>query len=301
MKIAVLMSTYNGEKFIREQIESILAQEGSFDLQLWVRDDGSSDNTVQILEEYAQQGKLCWYTGENLKPAKSFLNLVDHCKGYDFYTFADQDDYWYPDKVRRGVEAIEKQEGPALYASNALLVDAERNPLGRAVYRKPVHVDHYSLTIAANVLGCTCVFNEALAQCLRSHTPDKLIMHDSYAATLCAFLGGSVVYDHVPSMEYRQHNANVVGSQWKKWAAVKDRINRIIRKREVSVSEQTSEILKGYSHQAGGEAQLHFMQKVTHYKKSFFSTFGLSVSRKPKFQSLNMAITIRLSILLRKR
>ena len=71
MRVAVLMSTYNGEKYIREQIDSILEQSGNFDLDLWVRDDGSKDSTQQILQEYAQQRKLHWYTGENLGAAHS--------------------------------------------------------------------------------------------------------------------------------------------------------------------------------------------------------------------------------------
>ena len=103
MRVAVLMSTYNGEKYIREQIDSILEQSGNFDLDLWVRDDGSKDSTQQILQEYAQQRKLHWYTGENLGAAHSFIDLVRKCKGYDYYAFADQDDYWMTNKIQMGV------------------------------------------------------------------------------------------------------------------------------------------------------------------------------------------------------
>ena len=76
MRLAVLMSSYNGEKFIARQLDSILAQEGDFTLDIIVRDDGSADTTRDILEAYADAGKLRWYTGENLKPAKSFLDLL---------------------------------------------------------------------------------------------------------------------------------------------------------------------------------------------------------------------------------
>ena len=94
MKVAVLMSSYNGEKYIRPQIDSILAQEGNFELSLFVRDDGSTDKTQAILQEYAQKRKLTWYTGNNLGPARSFMDLLKKCKGFNYYAFADQDDYW---------------------------------------------------------------------------------------------------------------------------------------------------------------------------------------------------------------
>ena len=78
MKIVVLLSSYNGEKFIKEQIDSILNQDitKEMELQLLVRDDGSKDGTHEILNEYQEKGMLTWYTGENLRPAKSFWELI---------------------------------------------------------------------------------------------------------------------------------------------------------------------------------------------------------------------------------
>ena len=87
MKIAVLMSTYNGEQYISEQIDSILAQEGDFDLELHVRDDGSKDGTINILSRYEEEGKLRWYNNENLGPAKSFMDLIFSCGEYDCSAF----------------------------------------------------------------------------------------------------------------------------------------------------------------------------------------------------------------------
>lgn len=100
MKAAVLMSTYNGARFIREQLDSILDQTGEFELDLWVRDDGSTDGTKDILNDYESRGLLRWYTGENLGPAQSFLDLVRRTLGYDWYAFADQDDFWMPENCR---------------------------------------------------------------------------------------------------------------------------------------------------------------------------------------------------------
>ena len=76
MRVAVLMSTYNGEKYLQQQLDSILKQTGGFEVDIWVRDDGSTDNTHRILKEYEKNGKLRWYTGNNLGPALSFISLV---------------------------------------------------------------------------------------------------------------------------------------------------------------------------------------------------------------------------------
>ena len=110
------MSTYNGECFLREQIESLLKQNNE-DITILVRDDGSSDKTVGILEEYEKSGQLQAYSGRNLKPARSFMELIDkaHIEEYDYYAFSDQDDIWLPDKVHVAVQAIQKYDVPAMY------------------------------------------------------------------------------------------------------------------------------------------------------------------------------------------
>ncbi len=302
MKIAVLMSSYNGEAYIKEQITSILAQQGDFTLELKVRDDGSTDATHQILDAYAAEGKLQWYTGENLGPAKSFLHLVQQYPGYDYYAFADQDDVWDADKVARGIQALEGQTGPAMYAANARLVNKDLQPMGKNTHSRAPHYDFYTLVCAASVLGCTCVFNGNLAKAVQEKPlPESLVMHDFYLAILCAYLGGPVIYDHTPAMEYRQHGENVVGTQWTKTAALKNRIRRITKRAKVSIAEQAQSLLERYSDQAAKEEYLRFLQQVSSYKKSLFKAVKLSCSRKPNYNSKNMAVTMRLAILLRNR
>ena len=88
MKVIVLLSTYNGEKFLQSQLDSILAQDlcNNAEILIFVRDDGSSDNTQNILQEYKKQKNLNWYTGVNIKPAKSFWHLLNHCPDADYYS-----------------------------------------------------------------------------------------------------------------------------------------------------------------------------------------------------------------------
>lgn len=301
MKLAVLLSTYNGEKFVREQIDSILAQEGDFTLDLWVRDDGSTDSTRQILDEYAQAGKLHWYTGENLKPAKSFMDLLLRCPGYDYYAFADQDDYWYPEKVQVGLDLLKGQTGPAISFANARLVDGALNPLGRNVYKNPPRRDFYSLVCGSNIIGCTMILNSALARLAQEQPmPAELFMHDYYLLNLCTLYDGTVHYDPTAHMDYRQHGGNVIGAKWTKLDALKDRIRRITTPAKVSIATQSQSLHSLYP-QAPNKEKLAFLKKVANYRKSFFSALSLACSRKPHFNGKNMEITIRLSFLLRNR
>lgn len=301
MKLAVLLSSYNGEKFIKEQIDSILAQQGDFSVELWVRDDGSSDSTPQILEAYAREGKLQWYTGENLKPAKSFMNLLLRCPGYDYYAFADQDDYWYPEKLHTALDHLKVCKGPAISFANARLVDGKLQSLGRNVYKRPPQRDFYSLLMGSNIIGCTMLLNSEMARLAQEKPmPEEIFMHDYYLLNLCTLYGGTVVYDETPHMDYRQHGGNVIGAKWTKLDALKDRVRRITKPAKVSIAAQSKNLLQLYSDAPAGD-RLTFLRQVADYRSSFFSALKLACSRKPKFNGKNMEITIRLAVLLRNR
>ena len=103
--VNVLLSTYNGKRYMRELIDSIIAQEG-VSTDILARDDGSTDgDTQRILDDYQQRGLLTWYQGENLRPAHSFMQLLADAHEAPFYAFADEDDYWQPDKLATAVKA----------------------------------------------------------------------------------------------------------------------------------------------------------------------------------------------------
>lgn len=209
--VAVLMSTYNGEKYIRQQIDSILAQDG-VSVSLLVRDDGSGDATHAILDEYQEKGALRWYTGPNLRSAYSFWDLLEQAPEADDYAFADQDDFWYADKLRAAVERIEAGSGekPTLYFCKKRLVDGQLEPLeAEDEYVRGTELGYALLGCRAS--GCTMVFNRALLEQLRTYKPGFMTMHDSWVLRVASAVG-RVIYDDVPHMDYRQHGGNVVGS-----------------------------------------------------------------------------------------
>lgn len=299
MRMAVLMSSYNGDKYIRQQIDSILEQKCDFEINLIVRDDGSLDSTTQILEAYAENERLEWYTGENLKSAKSFMDLLYQHKGYDFYSFADQDDIWENDKLQRAIEHLKYVKGPALYCSNAALVDENLELLGGNVYKNKPHIDLYTIMCACNILGCTMVFNRELAEIIvAQERPEKIIMHDAYIACICIAVGGKIIYEDYEGMKYRQHGANVIGYNIGLIGKIKQRFQAVFGEREVTVADEAAEILEKYS-VLMPEENRRWVSKVAAYRKTVVSRIALAFSRKTQYTSRKYAL--RLSILTGKR
>lgn len=300
-KVAVLMSTYNGEKFIREQIDSILNQKGRFDLDLYVRDDGSSDNTTIILREYEKKNKLKWYTGKNLRPARSFMNLLENCGQYEYYAFADQDDFWYEDKIQRAISQLIGENGPALYCSNAELVGKKLENLGRSVYKTPPKTDFETVICAGGLLGCTMIFNNELAEMIKMHKKNRImVLHDFYVAAVCVSIGGKIIYDPKSTMKYRQHDENVVGVSYGKLGTIMGRIKDIIYKEPVSIASQARSILINYMNEIE-ENRKKWLEKVAHYKDGSINRLKLASSLKTGYINKNMSVKLRLSILLGNR
>lgn len=215
MLVTVLMSTYNGEKYLREQLDSIIKQE-NVDLRIVVRDDGSSDGTVSILDEYSKKYKfISYYKGsQNLKPCKSFLELIRSNTDSDYFALSDQDDIWDRDKLITAIRFLQAQDQtmPALYFSNLRIVD-ENNKYYRNSHDVPRNLNNkYNALIATAATGCTIVYNKKLAEIANRVKPRTFSMHDTWLYLTCAFFG-NVIYDFEPHINYRQHHDNVIGAQ----------------------------------------------------------------------------------------
>ena len=179
MKLIVLMSTYHGEKYLREQLDSLLAQEHMPD-KIVVRDDGSSDGTLTILEEYrARDSRIEYRKGENRGPAGSFYELIRDCEDAEYYALCDQDDVWMPDKLSAAVEALKKEDEsiPLLYCSRYTLTDEKLNPIDSNVSPLYNYSDFPHSLIYHTAPGCTFVFKGLYAtakDCLYSILPKKV-------------------------------------------------------------------------------------------------------------------------------
>ena len=139
------MSTYNGEKFLREQLNSLVTQKLKPD-QIFIRDDGSTDATMDIIKYYADSYKFIkYYHGENLGAAKSFMELINKAEEADYYALCDQDDVWFEDKLQVAVntlEAIRPNDIPLLYCSRFTLTDEKLNPLDSEISKLYGYTDY---------------------------------------------------------------------------------------------------------------------------------------------------------------
>ena len=305
MNIAVMMSTFNGCQYLREQLDSILEQNGDFDIDILVRDDGSTDETVLILNEYKSKGVLNWYQGENKGSALSFMELVAKVKDYDYYAFADQDDVWNKDKLSVAINALKKDKNaniPKVYCSNALLVDKELSSVGRNVYNSMPRTDFETLSCAGGLLGCTMVYNRALQLELRMCTSHdlRIVMHDFFVALVCVGIGGEIIFDDYASMQYRQHENNVLGIKNGILSIIEDRINNIIRHRKVSISDQAKTLVDIYEDKLIVD-YFNWINIVKRYHESLLNRIKLAFSSKTKYINLNMSIKLRTAIILSRR
>lgn len=219
MPIVVLLSTFNGARFLRAQLESLLSQ--TREIRLLVRDDGSKDGTAAILDEYAARGALTWFPGENLGPGRSFRALLECAPAAELYAFCDQDDVWDADKLESAARALSqaKPDEPTLYCSDVRLTDAALRPLsGRCVRPEAAAFPCALLYNAAP--GCTFVFNRALYEALtRIPAPSPLWANHDWTTLQTAACLGRVLFDPGRHMCYRQHGANAVGAPRRSYAS----------------------------------------------------------------------------------
>lgn len=210
-EVCVLMSTYNGEKYLEEQIDTIIAQKG-VKIHLLVRDDGSTDGTVNILKKYRNKNFLKFYCGNNIGPAKSYIDLLFNAEKYKYYAFADQDDFWLNDKLYRAVSMLNSIKlRPAFYNSKAIVVDKNLNKIGSEYGTLKVY-NLQTQICRSSVIGCTMVINNELLQIIKMYRPERLCMHDQWIAILCKVYDGVEVKDDQSKILYRQHSNNVMGA-----------------------------------------------------------------------------------------
>ena len=217
LQIAILLTTYNGARFLDEQIQSIVGQTHAH-WTIYASDDGSSDETLAILLRHQKAlgvERLAIYQGPQQGFAQNFMSLVRNPAIYaDYYAFCDQDDVWLPDKLARSVQHLAQlpKDKPALYGSRTVLIDESGKALGMSpLFRKPPGLEN---ALVQNIAGGnTMLFNEGTRHLLVKTAPNaNIVAHDWLAYLVTAAAQGTIVYDAKPSVLYRQHGNNLIGA-----------------------------------------------------------------------------------------
>lgn len=227
-RVAILLCTFNGERYLPRQLDSILAQDHK-DWVIYVSDDGSTDSTLSILQSYQQRlesGRLVILQGPRAGYAANFMSLLHHrADGDHYYAFCDQDDCWDPDKLSRALAwmRLQPEDVPALYCGRTRLMNNDEQTIGYSPLfgREPSFRNALTQSLAG---GNTMLIN-ASGHALMARTPPgvRVQSHDWWAYLLVTACGGRVHYDAKPSIGYRQHGENLIGSN----AGMRDRLARL--------------------------------------------------------------------------
>lgn len=234
--VLVMLSTYNGEKFLSEQLDSLFGQKDVY-IHVLVRDDGSKDSTIEILKRYkCKNYQMTIIEGQNVGAGCSFYELMAvACRdfpNYDYYAFSDQDDVWFSNKLSKAVDKLEKFKNDArflMYFCKYIPTDIKLIPI--RTYSLPQKNNLAANMVHNRILGCTQVFNFALLQKAAMIVPRienikssgrHLTLHDGWTAIVGYALNAIMISSDEKLMYYRQHMNNVVGvgggmfSLWRK-------------------------------------------------------------------------------------
>ena len=298
-KVVILMSSYNGEKYIGQQLDSIFEQDYP-NIEVLVRDDGSTDKTTEILKIYEQQhDNLHVIYGNNTGVIESFFSLLSHADSTAaYYAFSDQDDIWLKDKISAAVEAINREDEnlPVLYATEVQPIDEEGHLLKKAVlsnYVKPC----FSNALVENVcVGCTTVMNHSAYQLLKDKKPSFTIMHDFWCYLVVSCLG-KVLYDSTPHIHYRQHQGNVLGVSTSMLGLMQKRIQNF-KKHRNTLYRQAKEFKKLYTPDGENGILLEeFIQSEKKLGKRLRIVRGKRIFRQNKGDNLIFQILLITGIL----
>lgn len=271
MKIIVLMSTYNGSKFLEEQLDSIISQD-VLPNKLLIRDDGSSDDTIRILDEYSKRYSFIeYYIGNNIGPAKSFFELINRSEDADYYALADQDDMWFANKISKAIKTLSNKDNnqPLLYCGRFILTDEKLNPLNSNISSLYSYTDFAHSLLYQTAPGCTFVFNnEARKQITKYDINNNYCMiHDSIIHKIIAMFG-EVVLDLEPCMYYRQHKGNAIGLTANKAKSFINRINHFIKGRSTNTRSNMAKALLDVYRGDSSIEKLELLNIVANYKNN---------------------------------
>lgn len=260
-------------------MDSIFDQNYDGKINLLIRDDGSSDNTIEIIKNHPRYktGEIEVIQGENVGPQKSFLKLIKCVSSdYDYYFFSDQDDIWNRDKIETSIDKLNITDEPEIYCSNYCLTDKDLNIINPRGIGATPDFSPIRCLLYNEIPGCCMALNRSLMYYLKEINIDNVMMHDSMALFLASYIG-KIIYDETPRIKHRIHDANVVGTGHKKiepcnW--IKEKSKLLLKGESYDISELAEEVLK-VGKNLGKDFYLNDLILLRDYKKKFSKTIEL--------------------------
>lgn len=302
-KVHVLLSTYNGQNYIAQQLDSILNQQGVI-LTCLIRDDGSTDNTLSIIYKYLEKYEnITLISEQNIGYKASFRKLVELASDeYDYYAFSDQDDVWEIDKLKNAIELIEKNmlnkpDMPVLYYSNCTLVNRDLSCLG-LLHKNTNFIPNSKLQalVQGYVHGCTMVFSKSAKKEICKYTPKNEYAHDFWIPLVLLFIG-HIIYDDNSYILYRQHDSNAFGGKSPFKKVIRNRLSQFSKGN--FYSRLIIDLLEGYSDFISPNDQL-LLNHILRYRKSLITKLRLIINKDLRRNTLKGTMFLKLSILLSK-
>lgn len=289
----MLLSTYNGEKYIKEQLESILNQK-RVEVTCLIRDDGSTDGTREIIREFCSKyANFHYFFEENVGVVESFNILIQNSivDKYRWVAFCDQDDVWLENKLYNAVTYLKdnfKQGKPMLYCSNLNVVDSDLNFIRKMRRKTPKYTKKTAL-VQNIATGCTCVYNQVAVEMYRKAVGVRMEFHDYWMFLICLYMG-SVVYDDNAYILYRQHGNNVVGSRNK---SLRKAVNNLLAHNGERRVDMLNDFLNLYKDELS-DCDIVAIRMVVDYRCSLIARLRLVLS--PNYRGYSIETTLGFKI-----
>ena len=299
-KVQVLLSTYNGQKYLKELMDSVLTQDYP-NLEILVRDDGSSDNTLNILKKYSDLKNVQILQGENIGAIKSFFKLLQlSSPDAEYIALCDQDDVWKKDKVSRAISFLERcsRNIPAMYCSRTTIVDEKLKTIGYS--QIPKHKPCFNNALVQNIAtGCTIVINDVARRLISKEFPMSVRMHDWWIYQIVSAFG-EIIYDNESRILYRQHSSNIVGVKSVFIMQYQERIRRFLKYGRVQlVTAQAEEFRKIYGLSLPKDKKI-ILNRFIDERKTFIGRLRYAFSGEVYRQSKIDDIIFRILIILNR-
>lgn len=297
--IEILLSSYNGAKTIRNQIESILNQR-NVAVHLTIRDDGSFDETCKVVDELSTKypDSITLIRGQNCGWKKSFLALLRLAKKADYYGFSDQDDIWMPEKLFTSISIMEEdgEDGIKLIHVNSICTNEQLKIQKEQQKRYSQPKNHKAVIAQEYFQGCSMLWNNQAMEMLRRYIPQGNVAHDFWVGIVCYYLGkiyycDTPLFYHIRYVKNSSSDGNVNAGRKKRM--------KMIASGETVYMNPAQDLLCGYSDLISGE-NLRFLKDVVESRNSFLKRMKLICMPDFRRENLKSTCIFKLMLLLGK-